>query len=138
MFRITKVFGIGKTPPPCWEKFRNKDVFFESVPKFLLRGGHTDVVRVLLDHGASIEGPPQPPPGQPKHFPGNMNAWNWERRVGTSKSFGGSERLFRQPLHKVIKKVSRHPPDRGRGIKLNSNSKTAHRCRRKSLSKTGE
>ena len=28
--QFTKVLGIGKTPPPCWEKFPNNPVFFLS------------------------------------------------------------------------------------------------------------
>ena len=31
MVKITKVLGIGKTPPPlCWEKFPNNPVFFSA------------------------------------------------------------------------------------------------------------
>ena len=34
MFRITIALGIGKTPPPCWEKFPNNPVsFYECLPE---------------------------------------------------------------------------------------------------------
>ena len=59
-------------------------------PHIIFRGGHTDVVRVLLEHGARVDGPPPPQPGHPPYFPGKLHICIfWVEGVNGFGGWGG-------------------------------------------------
>ena len=76
-FKFTKVLGIGKTPPPCWEKFPNNIVFFiwqrtlkDNAPKTQDSIWPLNLIAVKLPVFSSTMGQ-----NSPTHFFYDSNQW---------------------------------------------------------------